>query len=392
MADPWTELTEVIEETRWAAHISDREWTLRWVSPELRRLLGEPSDEDLGIGRHVMEAGHLPAWRGGATEESARRVFELDLPKMVDGTPGGREALAEMLDDSERGWLNGLEPEPIPPAWTSVLEFLQGDLPPARVRILTLRLGTGDEPQGIVRLYGSALPARVLALVGRGDEELFERMARLLAPARREAAVLFADLQASGTIARRLPTAAFFELIRALTTAIDGQILNGRGIVGKHAGDGVTGFFTAEEHGSASTAVRKAIEAARSIGDVAREVAQRQVDPLDPSDCLMNVGIHWGDRLFMGQVVTGGRIEVTALGDEVNECARMEQAASDGEVLASKQAIERLDPEDAEALGLDPARLTYRTLAERGETPEKAVRDAGGIAVTDVRARSQPSS
>jgi class 3 adenylate cyclase len=101
----------------------------------------------------------------------------------------------------------------------------------------------------------------------------------------------------------------------------------------------------------------------------------------------MNIGIHWGDRLFMGQVVTGGRIEVTALGDEVNECARIEQAASDGEILASKQAIERLSPDDAAALGLDPAQLTYETLAERGKASEKAIRDAGGVAVTDARPR-----
>ena len=387
MAESWDELTDVIEETGWAAHISDAEWVLRWVSPELRLLLGDPDDEELGIGRHVMDAGHLEAWRGSATEASARRVFELDLPKMIDGTPGGREALAKMLDESELKLLEGVEPEPVPTAWTSVLEFLQGDLPPARVRVLTVRLGSTEAPRGIVRFYGSALPARVLALVGRGDEEMFARMARLLEPARREAAVLFADLQASGAIARRLPTAAFFELIRGLTTAFDGRILEGKGIVGKHAGDGVTAFFTSEEHGSASMAVRHAVEAARAVGELARDAGGRQSEPIDPEDCVMNIGIHWGDRLFMGQVVTGGRIEVTALGDEVNECARIEQAASDGEILASKQAIERLSPDDAAALGLDPAQLTYETLAERGKASEKAIRDAGGVAVTDVRPR-----
>src|SRR3712207_2977313 len=188
MAESWDELTSVIEETGWAAHISDAEWVLRWVSPELRLLLGDPDDEELGIGRHLMDAGHLAAWRGSATEESARRVFELDLPKMIEGTPGGREALAGMLDESESELLEGLEPEPVPAAWTSVLEFLQGDLPPARVRVLTLRLGTSEAPEGIVRLYGSALPARVFALGGRGGEEMFARMARLVEPARREAA------------------------------------------------------------------------------------------------------------------------------------------------------------------------------------------------------------
>jgi hypothetical protein len=30
----------------------------------------------------------------------------------------------------------------------------------------------------------------------------------------------------------------------------------------------------------------------------------------------VNVGIHWGGTLMVGQVATGGRLEVTALGDE----------------------------------------------------------------------------
>jgi len=38
---------------------------------------------------------------------------------------------------------------------------------------------------------------------------------------------------------------------------------------------------------------------------------------------------------------------VTALGDEVNEAARIEACASGGRMLASKNPIERLDPNDA---------------------------------------------
>ena len=88
----------------------------------------------------------------------------------------------------------------------------------------------------------------------------------------------------------------------------------------------------------------------------------------------------------MGQVVTGGRIEVTALGDEVNEGARVQQSAKEGQVLATKGLIERLTPEDAEALGMDPDRIVYTTVAELPEATEKARRDAGGIAVVDVGA------
>jgi class 3 adenylate cyclase len=57
--------------------------------------------------------------------------------------------------------------------------------------------------------------------------------------------------------------------------------------------------------------------------------------------------------------MTSGRAEVAALGDEVNEAARIEACASGGRALASKALVERLDPPDAAALGLD--RSTSRT-------------------------------
>ena len=88
----------------------------------------------------------------------------------------------------------------------------------------------------------------------------------------------------------------------------------------------------------------------------------------------------------MGQVVTGGRLEVTALGDEVNEAARLQQAARNGQVLASKSLVERLSIADAAKLGLDPARMSYTPVAELPDVDEKVVRDAGAIAVAALPA------
>jgi class 3 adenylate cyclase len=84
----------------------------------------------------------------------------------------------------------------------------------------------------------------------------------------------------------------------------------------------------------------------------------------------------------MGQLVTGGRLEVTALGDEVNEGARIQESAHDGTILASKALVERLSSEEAERLGIDRDRLLYRTVAELPGASEKALRDAGGLPVT----------
>jgi class 3 adenylate cyclase len=94
----------------------------------------------------------------------------------------------------------------------------------------------------------------VLTLVARGDEGMFKRMAKLFEPGRRQAAMLFADLQMSGALSRRLPSAAKFRFVRAITTAIDEAVVRHTGIVGKHAGDGVTALFLADDLGSSSAA------------------------------------------------------------------------------------------------------------------------------------------
>jgi class 3 adenylate cyclase len=90
--------------------------------------------------------------------------------------------------------------------------------------------------------------------------------------------------------------------------------------------------------------------------------------------------------VYIGRILTVGRSEVTALGDEVNEAARIEACATGGRTLASKSLIERLDRADADALGLDldPTHTTYTPLAELPTATDKARRDAPAIAVCEV--------
>ncbi len=84
----------------------------------------------------------------------------------------------------------------------------------------------------------------------------------------------------------------------------------------------------------------------------------------------------------MGQLVPGGRLDVTALGDSVNECARIQEAADGGVVLASKQLVEQLMPRDASRVGVELDKLVYRPIAELDNVSPKAIRDAGLIPVT----------
>ena len=387
--------------------LADRDMRLIWVSQELRQLLGYASDDELGIGKYLIEAYMTGVWANYVTLESQMRSFLVDFPKAMWAMPGGKPELmaafrgcldawplaAELsaasgldLDQITEQLFEAIEPEEPPGFYTNKLEFLQGTLPPASITefCITIKDDVGQRV-GLVIMYDPALPATVLSLVARGDEEMYERMARLIEPGRRKAAVLFADLQASAALSRRLPSAAYFKLIRAMTTAIDAVVVRRKGIVGKHAGDGVTAFFLSDDLGSDSHAAAAAINAAREITRAAAVAAKEVGDEtglIETADCHVNVGLHWGGALYMGQLVTGGRLEVTALGDRVNEAARIQESACDGEVLASKSLIEHLDDAEARSLSIDPDTVIYRTISELEGATEKARRDAGGLPVT----------
>jgi class 3 adenylate cyclase len=224
-------------------------------------------------------------------------------------------------------------------------------------------------------IFGSGMPASLLSFVARGDVGLFQRMQQLAEPGRRQAAILFADLEGSTDLSRRMSSARYFAFIRELMQSVDDAILAQGGIVAQHAGDGVVAFFLADQVGSASAAARAAVVAGREIHGAAER--------LEPG-CPMAVGLHWGATLYMGQVATSGRLEVTALGDEVNECARIQETARGGALLASKALLERLDEDDAPEVGVDPVTLGYRLLGELPAATEKARRDAGSIAVAEL--------
>jgi class 3 adenylate cyclase len=130
----------------------------------------------------------------------------------------------------------------------------------------------------------------VSSLAAQGDLEHFARMQGVARPARRPAAILFADLEGSSSLARRLSTAGYFALGRRLVRAADQCVVDGGGLVGRHVGDGVVAFFLAETAGSESTAVRACITAARALRGAMSEVATRC--GLEHADVALRFGLH----------------------------------------------------------------------------------------------------
>jgi class 3 adenylate cyclase len=379
------ELADELEGTGWAFEIADAQWRLFHVSSELCQLLYESDPERIGVGRHLLETRYGPAYKM-VTPYHRTRWIERNGPFMLYDDPRLVERLRKVMPPEHLVALEQIEPRRAPARWVSEIEF-DGREFTGRLHYLGERLVDDDgETFGYVLIYGPSLPASVLGLLTRGDAQSFSRMAELAEPGRRQAAVLFADLEDSGALSRRLPSAIYFELIRELVTAIDDAVVDLRGVVGKHTGDGVTAFFLADEHGSRSAASRAALELAQEIAAIAERVASdgRAGRLLEAGGWRFNTGVHWGSTLYIGQIATGGRLEVAALGDEFNEALRIQQSARGGVTLASKALLERLDPGDAEAVGVRPERMTYRTVAELPHASDKAIRDAGTIAVTQL--------
>ncbi len=377
-------LAEQLERTGWAAELCDARWRLVWVSSQLRQLLKAADDTELGLGLPVLQSRACPAWCRVTTPDSRRRWVATNLAALISDQPAHREQLlaeARRLFDIEEVDAPG---QPLG-VWTDEVDSLESEISLGRIRYFGARIrDPSGRALGTIFIYGSTLPAALLALVARGDRKQFERTAQLVEPASHQAAILFADLQDSGGLSRHLSSRVYFQLISELWSAGDRIVIERGGIVGKHAGDGFTAFFLVEELGTPSHAAASAIAAARQLVDLAASASQRLGGEGPP--VRLNIGLHWGPSLYMGQVITGGRLEVTALGDEVNEAARIQHAARDGTILASKPLIEHLAPRDAAPLGLDPPSLRYSLLAELPDVDAKDVRDAGRIPLAALTA------
>ncbi|MGB9013223.1 MAG: adenylate/guanylate cyclase domain-containing protein, partial [Aeromicrobium sp.] len=364
----------------------DERFRCVYLSREWARLMDVSAEE---VRRQIGKSLIVRALREDAeiirvTPESGTAWFEHNAPIIRRHVHPDDDDF-EQIFDATAPFAADVEPlEPAPRAWYDLVAY------PANLRFR--RTLVGDQHQlhlsinddagrfiGAVLLYRGMVPDSLLQRLGRGDPQLYTRMDRVSEPRRRDAAILFADLEASGVISKRLSSRGYFELIRDLTDLIDACVISHGGITGKHAGDGGSALFLAADfNDSESRAARAAIDTAQSIRDGAERLGP------DVLEVKVNVGVHWGAQLMIGQVSTHGRLEVTALGDQMNEGARIETAATDGEILASKNLIERLDAHYARETKIDPDYIVYSTLSDLAGASDKAVRDAGTIAVARI--------
>ena len=316
----------------------------------------------------------------GAPETSPSSSAETPAEVLETIEPPGPDSggfTPEMLEE--------LQPRPAPPTWVYRMLYRRPGFPPTAVTCLGVRYSDTDGSRiGSAIIYTAGLPAtharpphpwrsRDVRADGEADRA---RAARRGDRLRRSAGV--------GVLSRRLSSASYFNLIRELTTAIDAVVGAHGGIVGKHAGDGVTAFFLATELGSASSAARAALEAAREIGDAAARVA----DGLDGVEPVRRADER--RRPLERRPLHGpGRHRRQARGHRArrrDERVRPDPGLRPGRLGARPRrrcssSSRRPSPR---RLGIDPDRVAYRPLAELPGADEKSIRDAGSVAVAEV--------
>lgn len=371
MTDPLDTVIEALTQTQWAAMVLDADDRLHWVSDEFKYFMRETDDGKLGLGSHFITAMVGPTWMATMTDAGRLNLLQDVVPFVVGSfLASGEAALLPAPFDEV---IAAVQPVERPEIWTGVFEYQREDLPPYDARYLSLGLrdAAGHRVGSLVITF-MGMPARLLAQLVGGDFPMQARMAELADPGRHAAAIVFVDLQGSAALSRRLPTAAFFTVIRRVTCEFDRVTAASQGLVGKHVGDGMTAFFLPEHCGSPAAAASAALTAVQAVQKAVVDIAAE----LDTGELRLNVGLHWGPGLYLGQLVPGGRLEITALGDEVNQAARIQECARDGRILASKAFVEQLDE-----TSLDE-RPRYEQLQDLPTATPKAIADAGQIAVT----------
>lgn len=378
------EVAAHIERLRWSAALLDDDLRLAWVSTELKGFLRVTDDASVGIGLHFAEALSLPAWLRTVEPDGLPGVIATLGPYLAGDVLRRGRTPAEVFPQHLLPLYEQVEALPVPPVFSFRVPYLdpaQPGLGPNPVDCLFIELRQTDGSRaGAVTLFYMGVRPSLVALLSRGDPDMYERMARLTEPAARRAAIMFCDLHGSVALSRRIPSITYFRLIRDLWSGLDQVVADERGVIGKHAGDGASAYFLTEDLGTPSACAAAALRAARRTHVLAEEAFRGTLE----EPCRMRIGLHWGGGLYMGQLVPGGRLDISALGDEVNEAARVQECAGPGETLATKQLLEQLLPGDAARLGIDVEKLSYRSLSELPGASGKAVRDVGALPVTTV--------
>ena len=136
------------------------------------------------------------------------------------------------------------------------------------------------------------------------------------------AVLWFSDLRDFTGMSERLPASEVLELLNNYMQLVGDALSANGGEILKFIGDGVMGYFPAEDALFLPMVTGQALAAARRlIADIEAANEARAAGGLDP--LRFGVGLHVGDVTF-GNVGTQDRLDFTVIGPAVNRASRLE--------------------------------------------------------------------
>ncbi len=158
---------------------------------------------------------------------------------------------------------------------------------------------------------------------------------------RREITVMFADVVSFTTLADEREPEVAVALLNELFTIITEIVFQHGGIIDKFIGDCAMALWGAPE--AHADDARRAVRAAEAILrwlEVGNARWRKQLG----RDIELAIGIHTGTAV-VGNVGSEKRMEYTAIGDAVNVAARLERLARPGQILMTRETMQRVSDE-----------------------------------------------
>jgi adenylate cyclase len=163
---------------------------------------------------------------------------------------------------------------------------------------------------------------------------------------RTEVTALFADLRGFTSLTVRTPVEEVVTLLNRFLTLATETIFELEGILDKFIGDAVMAVFGVPQPrpDDALRAVRAALRLQEKVAALSAERAAQGLSPIG-----LGIGLSTGEAI-VGHFGSVQRLEYTAIGEEVNVAARLEEVAPAGTILISPRTLEKVQ----DAVAVEP--------------------------------------
>jgi adenylate cyclase len=168
-----------------------------------------------------------------------------------------------------------------------------------------------------------------------------------------EMSMVFADIRNSTPLAESMGALEFSRMIDRFYTVTTHVLMHSYAVIDKLAGDQVSGYYLPGMVGKdfPGIAVNAALDLLRATGYGGSEA------PWVP----VGAGVNTGEAIFGYVGSSGGKMEITALGDAANVAARLASNAAAGEILLSESTVQMAGVETG---GLEKRKLELKGKSE----------------------------